>query len=186
MEVVGNGNEVEPCVLGVTRVIDERSRCMFLAGKRVTKTDHARLYPLGRGYCAYVRIYEGRLVAGSSALQRVRHEVAEILDEEGVPPERIDDTLLVLSELGTNAIHAGGYGEEVAVRLDMDRQGDVFVEVEDAGVGFRLSEQLRLPDPNDEHGRGLSIVCLVADETSVKRRRRHTIVTARIPAMRTA
>ncbi|MEY2425378.1 MAG: hypothetical protein QOI61_950 [Actinomycetota bacterium] len=133
-----------------------------------------------------MRIFERRLVAAPSALQRVRHDVAEVLDEEGVSSDRIEDTLLVLSELGTNAIHASGYGDEVAVRLDMDRRGDVFVEVEDAGAGFRLSEQLRLPEPDDEHGRGLSIVCLVADETSVKRRKRHTIVTARIPATSTA
>jgi anti-sigma regulatory factor (Ser/Thr protein kinase) len=133
-----------------------------------------------------VRIYEGRLVAGPIALQRVRHEVAEVLEREGATAQTINDTLLVLSELGTNAIHAVGYGDEIIVRLSIEHNGDVLVEVEDAGVGFRLSQQLRLPEADDEHGRGLSIVCLVADETSVKRRRRHTIVTARIRAKRSA
>lgn len=144
------------------------------------------LYPRDHGYRENVRIFEGRLVTGPLALQRVRHEAAETLYDKGVSSSMIDDALLVLSELGTNAIHAGGYGDEVIVRMDMDRNGDVVVEVEDAGTGFRLSEQLRVPEADEERGRGLSIVCLIADETSVRRRRWHTIVTARIYAPRSA
>lgn len=98
----------------------------------------------------------------------------------------IHDTLLVLSELGTNAMHAVTYHDEVIVRLEMDPNGDVLVEVADPGPGFRLSEGLRLPSSDEEHGRGLSIVCLVADETSVRRRRRHTVVQARIRSKQSA
>ena len=131
-------------------------------------------------------VYERRLLRGAAALATVRHEVAAVLEAEGASDRMIQDTLLVLSELGTNAMHAVTYHDEVLVRLAMDPSGDVMVEVEDPGAGFRLSEGLRLPDTDEEHGRGLSIVCLVADETSVRRKRRHTIVQARICNKRSA
>jgi len=104
----------------------------------------------------------------------------------GVPRASIDDPLPVLSELGTNAMHAIGYEDEIDVRLGVERGGDVIVEVEDPGSGFRLSQALRLPETDEEHGRGLSIVCLLADETTVRRRRRHTIVRATLRAKRSA
>jgi anti-sigma regulatory factor (Ser/Thr protein kinase) len=98
----------------------------------------------------------------------------------------ITDTLLVISELGTNAMHAIGYEEEVVLRVETDAEGDIIVEVEDPGAGFRLSEGLRLPERDEEHGRGLSIVCLLADETTVRRHHRHTVVRALIRAERSA
>jgi anti-sigma regulatory factor (Ser/Thr protein kinase) len=131
-------------------------------------------------------VYERRLPRSASALQFVRHDVDTALDQEGVPRGVIDDALLVLSELGTNAIHAVGYDEEIVVRLGLERSGDVIVEVEDPGSGFRLSQALRLPETDEEHGRGLSIVCLLADETTVRRKRRHTIVRATLRSKRSA
>lgn len=131
-------------------------------------------------------VYERRLVAAPASLSRVRHEVAGALEHEGASRRTVQDALLVLSELGTNAMHATGYGREVCVRLAMEPTGDVVVEVQDEGGGFRLSQSLRLPDEDDEHGRGLSIVCLVADETIVRRRRRRTIVRALIRSKRSA
>lgn len=123
---------------------------------------------------------------GPAALHALRHEVGERLDIEGIPADRVNDSLLVLSELGTNAMHAAGYGEEIAVRVAIDPHSNVDIEVEDPGAGFRLSEGLRLPERDDEHGRGLSIVCLLADETTVRRHRRHTVVRARIRAKKSA
>ena len=131
-------------------------------------------------------VYERRLPRSASALQFVRHDVDTALETQGVPRGVIDDALLVLSELGTNAIHAVGYDDEIDVRLGVERSGDVIVEVEDPGSGFRLSQALRLPETNEEHGRGLSIVCLLADETTVLRKRRHTIVRATLRAKRSA
>jgi anti-sigma regulatory factor (Ser/Thr protein kinase) len=131
-------------------------------------------------------VYERRLPRSASALQFVRHDVDTALEQEGVPRGVIEDALLVLSELGTNAMHAIGYEDEIDVRLGVERSGDVVVEVEDPGSGFRLSQALRLPETNEEHGRGLSIVCLLADETSVRRKRRHTIVRATLRSKRSA
>ncbi|MEY2417879.1 MAG: Histidine kinaselike ATPase domain [Actinomycetota bacterium] len=119
-------------------------------------------------------------------MQFVRHDVHSALDAAGVPRAVIDDSLLVLSELGTNAMHAIGYEDEIDVRLGVERSGDVIVETEDPGNGFRLSQALRLPETDEEHGRGLSIVCLLADETVVRRKRRHTIVRATLRARRSA
>jgi anti-sigma regulatory factor (Ser/Thr protein kinase) len=131
-------------------------------------------------------VYERRLPRSASALQFVRHDVDTALEQEGVPRGVIEDALLVLSELGTNAIHAVGYDEEIVVRLGLERSGDVIVEVEDPGSGFRLSQALRLPATDEEHGRGLSIVCLLADETTVRRKKRHTIVRATLRSKRSA
>jgi anti-sigma regulatory factor (Ser/Thr protein kinase) len=127
-------------------------------------------------------VYERRLPRNPAALQSVRHDVADALAEHGVPRDVIEDALIVLSELGTNAMHAVGYDDEIDVRLGLEHARDVVVEVEDPGSGFRLSQALRLPATNEEHGRGLSIVCLLADETSVRRKRRHTIVRATLRA----
>jgi anti-sigma regulatory factor (Ser/Thr protein kinase) len=127
-------------------------------------------------------VYERQLPRSPSALQFVRHDVDTALEQVGVPRAAIEDALLVLSELGTNAMHAVGYDDEIVVRLGVERAGDVIVEVEDPGSGFRLSQALRLPATDEEHGRGLSIVCLLADETTVRRKRRHTIVRATLRA----
>jgi anti-sigma regulatory factor (Ser/Thr protein kinase) len=131
-------------------------------------------------------VYERRLPRSASALQFVRHDVDTALVQAGVPRNVVEDALLVLSELGTNAMHAVGYEDEIDVRLGVERSGDVVVEVEDPGSGFRLSQALRLPETNEEHGRGQSIVCLLADETTVRRKRRHTIVRATLRAKRSA
>jgi len=131
-------------------------------------------------------VYERRLPRSPSALQFGRHDVESALANEQVPRKKVDDALLVLSELGTNAMHAVGYEDEIDVRLGVERSGDVIVEVEDPGSGFRLSQALRLPETDEEHGRGLSIVCLLADETVVRRKRRHTIVRATLRAQRSA
>ncbi|HVV36215.1 MAG TPA: ATP-binding protein [Acidimicrobiales bacterium] len=131
-------------------------------------------------------VYERRLPRSPSALQFVRHDVDSALATNGVARSQIDDALLVLSELGTNAMHAIGYEDEIDVRLGIERRGDVIVEVKDPGSGFRLSQALRLPARNEEHGRGLAIVCLLADETTVRRRRRHTVVRATLRAKRSA
>lgn len=131
-------------------------------------------------------VYERRLPRSPSALQFLRHDVSSALSAEGVSRRKTEDALLVLSELGTNAMHAIGYEDEIDVRLGVERGGDVIVEVEDPGSGFRLSQALRLPQTDEEHGRGLSIVCLLADETVVRRKRRHTIVRATLRAKRSA
>ena len=131
-------------------------------------------------------VYERTVPRGPAALHTLRHEVGERLESEGVEAKRVEDALLVVSELGTNAMHAAPYGEEIAVRVAVDKAGDVDIEVEDPGAGFRLSEGLRLPSRDEEHGRGLSIVCLLADETTVRRHRRHTVVRARILAKKSA
>ena len=127
-------------------------------------------------------VYEGTIDASARRLRELRDGVAQALADVGIDAATIRDSLLVMSELATNAMHAIAPGATITIRVARDSQDDVIVEVEDGGRGFRLSQQLRLPDKNEEHGRGLSIVCLVADETSVGRRRHRTIVRAVVRA----
>src|SRR5207253_11088885 len=133
MEVIRNRYEVEPCVFRQPRVVDQRARRVFFARKCVSELDHVSALPTrGTAQCVKV-VYERRLPRSPSALQFVRHDVESALAGEHVPRPIVDDALLVLSELGTNAMHAVGYEEEIDVRLGVERSGDVIVEVEDPG-----------------------------------------------------
>jgi anti-sigma regulatory factor (Ser/Thr protein kinase) len=123
-------------------------------------------------------IYERRLLARVGLLAQIRREVGATLERQGVSEARVYDALVVLSELGTNAIHAATPDTDITVRVLSVDDGDIAIEVEDPGSGFTLADQLRMPNPNEEHGRGLGIVCLIADATEVHRRRRRTVVRA--------
>jgi anti-sigma regulatory factor (Ser/Thr protein kinase) len=84
----------------------------------------------------------------------------------GVPPPFLDDTLLLLSEIVTNAIthsdSAHTLGGQVAVQIT--RTGaTVRVEVADAG-SFTTTPAVRAPTLDDDGGRGLWLVDLLATE----------------------
>jgi anti-sigma regulatory factor (Ser/Thr protein kinase) len=71
----------------------------------------------------------------------------------------VDDLLLIVSELVTNAVvHAPGERVTVAVLLTA---GDVWVAVVDQGP--RRPLHAHLPDADGEHGRGLVLVAALAD-----------------------
>lgn len=131
-------------------------------------------------------VFERNVPRNLDALHVLRRGVADALSASDVSKQMTDDALLVLSELTTNAMHAAGYGDSITTRVLLSPAGDLDIEVEDPGGGFRLSEGLRIPAHDEEHGRGLAIVCLLADETTVRRRRRRTVVRARLCARQSA
>jgi anti-sigma regulatory factor (Ser/Thr protein kinase) len=91
------------------------------------------------------------------AVQRTRRNVGKILRRWRIPPRRADDILLLVSELVTNALVHGRPSVRLRLRNGPAR---VIVEVHD-GATF-LPRKLR-PTPDDEHGRGLQLVALLAD-----------------------
>lgn len=107
------------------------------------------------------RDIEWRLPRGPRSVGRSRTLLAEQARAWKVPDDVADTAVLLLSELMTNAVRHGRVpaGREVAARCVLD--GDVFrVEVADA------SEALPCPreaGPDDESGRGLALVELLAD-----------------------
>jgi anti-sigma regulatory factor (Ser/Thr protein kinase) len=87
---------------------------------------------------------------------KVRHRAGEVLADWGVPPDLHDEALLLLSELTTNALLHGR--PQVEVRLSRDRR-HLTLEVHD---GAPTLPRRSRPEVDDEHGRGLLLVSLIA------------------------
>ncbi|WP_338700895.1 ATP-binding protein [Streptomyces sp. Q6] len=82
--------------------------------------------------------------------------------------ERLDDVLLCVSEITTNALtHGSPPGNGFRLGLELCADGTVRVEVDDTGGG-----EVRLPEPDAdaEYGRGLFLVEALADKWGVGRR----------------
>lgn len=82
------------------------------------------------------------------------------------PACSVDDCVLMISELVTNAILYGEAEESWRVRVEWWRvaeslRGDVH------NPGFPAQVRMRRPDANDAHGRGLCLVNALADSWSV-------------------
>jgi len=90
--------------------------------------------------------------------------------------ERIEDLRLAVSEATTNAIEAHaqlGSEERIAIRCDLG-EDRIEVEVHDHGEGFDPESLSPLPAPTDperlehEHGLGLPLMRVLADETRIR------------------
>ncbi|MCX5367958.1 ATP-binding protein [Streptomyces sp. NBC_00103] len=78
------------------------------------------------------------------------------------PACSVDDCVLMISELVTNAIVYGRSDEVWRVRVEWFRDGAALkVEVHNAGFPARV--RLRQPDAVDAHGRGLLLVDSIAE-----------------------
>jgi anti-sigma regulatory factor (Ser/Thr protein kinase) len=91
-----------------------------------------------------------------SSVQSVRHAAAQVLADWSIEQPLREETLLLLSELVTNALLHGRQPGEV--RLSRDRR-HLTLEVHDGAS--TLPRRVR-PREDDEHGRGLLLVSLVA------------------------
>ncbi|MGA5149571.1 ATP-binding protein [Streptomyces griseoincarnatus] len=77
------------------------------------------------------------------------------------PACSVDDCVLLISELVTNAILYGQSDEGSGVRVEWSREGSS-LRVEVHNPGFPASVHLRRPDADDAHGRGLLLVDSIA------------------------
>ncbi|QEV18821.1 ATP-binding protein [Streptomyces alboniger] len=78
------------------------------------------------------------------------------------PACSIDDCVLMISELVTNAVVHGRADGHWVVRVEWFREGgSLRVEVHNPGLPENV--RLRRPDANDAHGRGLLLVDSVSD-----------------------
>ncbi|MGZ4612368.1 MAG: SpoIIE family protein phosphatase [Kineosporiaceae bacterium] len=91
-----------------------------------------------------------------TAVRDIRHAAAAVLQAWGIDPPLREETLLLLSELTTNALLHGR--QPVEVRLSRGRR-HLTLEVHDGAT--TLPRRAR-PREDDEHGRGLLLVSLVA------------------------
>ncbi|KOV64623.1 ATP-binding protein [Streptomyces sp. MMG1121] len=102
-------------------------------------------------------------VAG--AVSAVRRSAAEVLADWSVSPGIVEDALLVVSELVTNAImHAR---PPAVLRLSRVPGDGVRIEVTDAGPVLSAGRALAGTDP-DEHGRGETIVHALATRHGIR------------------
>ncbi|WP_030215084.1 ATP-binding protein [Streptomyces sp. NRRL WC-3626] len=77
------------------------------------------------------------------------------------PTCSVDDCVLMLSELVTNAVLYGRSDAEWVVRVECFREGSS-LRVEVHNPGFPANVRLRRPDADDAHGRGLLLVDSIA------------------------
>jgi anti-sigma regulatory factor (Ser/Thr protein kinase) len=107
-------------------------------------------------------LYAGAPHAAAAA-RRVLGSLGDYLD-----PERLDDVLLLSTELVTNAIRHAGISEGGSVGLEVSVTPTVLrVEVADPGPGFELDD----PEPDLERagGWGLFLVDQLADRWGIER-----------------
>lgn len=97
----------------------------------------------------------------------IRHAVASYARESGLADQRLEDFVLAVNELITNAIrHGGGHG-----RLRMWRDGaGVTCEVSDTGLGMATDQVIsrERPAPGTAGGWGLWLARKLSDEMAVQ------------------
>ncbi|MET9451356.1 ATP-binding protein [Streptomyces cinerochromogenes] len=104
----------------------------------------------------------------AGAVSAVRRRVAVVLADWRVCPAIVEDALLVVSELATNAIiHARPPAELRVSWTGGEGDGVLRVEVTDAGAARPTGQPLGGIDP-DEHGRGESIVHALAARHGIR------------------
>ncbi|WP_353352734.1 ATP-binding protein [Intrasporangium sp. DVR] len=99
------------------------------------------------------------VTADPRAVAPARHHVRRTLSGWGVDDDTVDDAVLCLSELVTNAIIHCGSGCQVRVVLD---RGVLTTTVRDAGSSVVAGLRSATADPLAVHGRGLRLVDAVA------------------------
>ncbi|MDX2936369.1 ATP-binding protein [Streptomyces ipomoeae] len=93
-----------------------------------------------------------------------RHFVAALLGERGP----IDDAVLVVSELATNAVRHSLSGAAGGWFLLIVGLGDDLVRIEVVDLGAEREPRLREATDPEEGGRGLALVASIAKDWGVK------------------
>jgi anti-sigma regulatory factor (Ser/Thr protein kinase) len=136
------------------------------------------------------RVHWPHVPAGPAAVGAARSAAGTWLRLRGLPDGSLEDAVLVLSELATNALrHTDSRRFLACVGLTAD--GVIHVEVHDHGTAedalTARGPVAQDPRPDDESGRGLFLVEQIADRWGVERSAltRGSAVWARLP-VRTA
>ncbi|MFE0451711.1 ATP-binding protein [Streptomyces sp. NPDC058914] len=110
-----------------------------------------------------------RLPPVTGAVSAVRRRAGAVLNEWNVAPELVEDSLLVVSELLTNAfVHALPPAELRLMRFRDAGLDTLRVEVTDAGPALPPASQCSEEIDPDEHGRGEEIVHALATRHGIR------------------
>jgi anti-sigma regulatory factor (Ser/Thr protein kinase) len=108
-----------------------------------------------------------------SRVTPLRHTVASAAATGGLAGDRLDDFVVAVNELLTNAVrHGGGAGQVELWRSD----GAVVCEVSDSGAGLEDSDRPALPAPDVPGGRGLWLAGELTDDLAIKTGEQGTMV----------
>jgi len=114
-----------------------------------------------------------RLTSNSEAISAARHSLDEF--KGLVPPEKLEDVRLVVSELVTNSVRHARLSPHDQILLTVTvSAGSIRGRVCDPGPGFEVPSELG-PRPDLSGGWGLPIVEMISDRWGVERNR-HTCV----------
>jgi anti-sigma regulatory factor (Ser/Thr protein kinase) len=120
----------------------------------------------------------------------VRHRLLDELRGRGLPTRVVDDALLVASELIGNAVR---HGQPLAMTDGCIKvvweisAARVRIEVHDGGLGpVRGAPRARQGSADDERGRGLTIVSLLAGSWGSSHDEAAAVVWAELPVAATA
>lgn len=124
-------------------------------------------------------LVELQFYAKPEYLADVRKLVERLASKTSLDREAIDDFLTAVDEAVANAIrHGSPQGEQNVVRVNCHRLADVLtVEVQDEGRGFSASDMPSMPGPEAMGGRGLPLMCALADSVEVASSAKGTRVT---------
>lgn len=129
-------------------------------------------------------IFRARLSPRLAEVGPTRERLRRWLVVRRVAVPTIDDVVLIMSELATNAVRAAGHRVEVEV---LHADTGVTVEVRDDGPGLpaatAASLAARAPETHGRHG--LLLVARISDELSAASDESGTLVRARCPTTTT-
>ncbi len=114
---------------------------------------------------------KARFPAQPASVTAARGFVTDALRTAGAV-ERLDDARLLVSELATNAVVHARTDFTVTVHVG---PGSLYLEVQDGAAGEPMLPGADVPEPDEvidlraEHGRGLRLVSVAADEWGFRR-----------------
>lgn len=117
--------------------------------------------------------FSDRHIESVAALSALRGEFGRWLADEGVGAAKIDDLLVVLSELGANAVRGTTDASMPATVWAEVRDGSVHIDVTnqvDEGADAVPAGEWDLDDPLRTGGRGLLVVSALVDDVEVEAR----------------
>lgn len=109
------------------------------------------------------------LQARPDAACELRASLSDLLAKNAVDDGARSAALLCVQEALTNAIrHTGERESRIGVSVQVSR-GDLKMEVRDRGCGFDAADLdlTAVPDPMDEHGRGLFLMQQLMDDVRI-------------------
>ena len=117
--------------------------------------------------------------ARAEHLSEVRKLVERLSGKTKLTRAQRTDFLTAVDEAVTNAIrHGSPNGERSLIRVSCHALPDsLIVEVRDEGPGFAVGAMPSMPSPESPAGRGLPMMCALADSVEIASSARGTAIT---------